>query len=274
RISPNLEEALRSLRSETTPRAIWTDAICIDQSNIQERGHQIGLMQNIHSFASNVVIWLGPATPATATGIDILSFLAGSDGFDGKCSWEHLSPALLCDGLNDVMGRPYFRRMWVVQEAALAGKIDMRIGDYSVPWQRGQAARRFLFRLKFAEISPKWEHAGLHEVDMRPLIEVLEMNVRQDYRERGHVLRPGLLDIAHHIRHRVASDRRDKIFALLGLSPDGFDIHGLVDYTMSTEEVFRAFHGLVEKECFPEMEDLDMDEEVGLDPDRALPRLA
>jgi hypothetical protein len=37
-ITKNLHEALQSLHNPETPRAVWADAICIDQSNIQERG--------------------------------------------------------------------------------------------------------------------------------------------------------------------------------------------------------------------------------------------
>lgn len=37
----------------------WIDQICIDQSNSQERGHQVGFMREIYKNASEVVVWLG-----------------------------------------------------------------------------------------------------------------------------------------------------------------------------------------------------------------------
>ena len=37
RISGNLDEALRSLRSEQDQRVLWVDSVCINQTDIQER---------------------------------------------------------------------------------------------------------------------------------------------------------------------------------------------------------------------------------------------
>ncbi|ORX98068.1 heterokaryon incompatibility protein-domain-containing protein, partial [Clohesyomyces aquaticus] len=40
-VTTNLYTALRRLRSENEPRVLWVDAICIDQSNLEERGVQV-----------------------------------------------------------------------------------------------------------------------------------------------------------------------------------------------------------------------------------------
>src|SRR5947209_1153949 len=50
-ITENLYLALQYLRSEETDRILWVDAICIDQANHQERGHQVQQMGNIYSLA-------------------------------------------------------------------------------------------------------------------------------------------------------------------------------------------------------------------------------
>lgn len=42
-ITPNCEAALRKLR-RTTTRLLWIDSICINQSSLEERGHQVKLM--------------------------------------------------------------------------------------------------------------------------------------------------------------------------------------------------------------------------------------
>jgi len=55
-----LAEALRARQSVSkTSAALWVDAICIDQENIQERGDQVQLMGHIYRNASQVIIWLG-----------------------------------------------------------------------------------------------------------------------------------------------------------------------------------------------------------------------
>ncbi|RYP44958.1 hypothetical protein DL768_008620 [Monosporascus sp. mg162] len=58
-ITENLSEALRHLRHRDEDRILWIDAICIDQNNIRERGHQVGCMGRIYSHAHQVLIWLG-----------------------------------------------------------------------------------------------------------------------------------------------------------------------------------------------------------------------
>jgi hypothetical protein len=38
---------------------LWIDAICIDQNNLAERGHQVERMGRIYDCATEVLIWLG-----------------------------------------------------------------------------------------------------------------------------------------------------------------------------------------------------------------------
>jgi len=54
--TPNLRLALAHL--EEGPY-YWIDALCINQSNDNERGHQVRLMTNIYRQASAVDVWLG-----------------------------------------------------------------------------------------------------------------------------------------------------------------------------------------------------------------------
>ncbi len=59
-VTSNLAEALQYLRYKNRSRILWIDAICVDQQNVQERGHQVSRMAGIFRGASPVVIWLGP----------------------------------------------------------------------------------------------------------------------------------------------------------------------------------------------------------------------
>lgn len=79
RISGNLDEALRSLRSEQEQRVLWVDFVCINQTDIQERVGQVNMMGEIYRQAAKVVVWLGMPTPVSQLGIEILSFLAGNE---------------------------------------------------------------------------------------------------------------------------------------------------------------------------------------------------
>ncbi|TRX93625.1 hypothetical protein FHL15_005597 [Xylaria flabelliformis] len=59
RVTANLYNILRSLRCQDVPRKIWIDAICINQSDLDEKGHQVRLMKRIYSKAQKTTIWLG-----------------------------------------------------------------------------------------------------------------------------------------------------------------------------------------------------------------------
>jgi hypothetical protein len=51
-ITASLRDVLRRVRLPNTPRNIWADQICIDQGNLEERGHQVKLMGKIFSRSS------------------------------------------------------------------------------------------------------------------------------------------------------------------------------------------------------------------------------
>jgi hypothetical protein len=56
----NLWQLLHCIRKPDEPLTLWVDAVCIDQNNVFERGHQVGIMGQIYTEATEVVVWLGP----------------------------------------------------------------------------------------------------------------------------------------------------------------------------------------------------------------------
>lgn len=42
---------------------LWIDAFCIDQTNNEEKKHQVLLIHRIYSAAQNVLVWLGLSEP-------------------------------------------------------------------------------------------------------------------------------------------------------------------------------------------------------------------
>ncbi|KAL8336435.1 hypothetical protein RB601_000308 [Gaeumannomyces tritici] len=62
KISPNLHEAIRHLRSARGRTFLWADAVCINQEDTAERGHQVSLMASIYRRARQTIVWLGDNT--------------------------------------------------------------------------------------------------------------------------------------------------------------------------------------------------------------------
>lgn len=113
-VGKNIEAALRQVRLSYLrggERAIWIDAICINQSNIQERSSQLRIMPYIYQKAQGVLISL--ATP------DVGSF---DVGFVGIPSLERICR-------ND-----YWKRLWIIQEVLLARRLTIYYHNDTASW--------------------------------------------------------------------------------------------------------------------------------------------
>lgn len=58
----DLYSFLKRLQREKEPTCVGIDAICIDQSDVTERSHQLGLMGQIYRGAELVSAWVGDDT--------------------------------------------------------------------------------------------------------------------------------------------------------------------------------------------------------------------
>lgn len=165
-VTTSLFEALRVFRySEgNKPRALWADNICINQNDTQERTHQIQLMRRIYSQATEVLIWLGIGRAETVEAdLNLVCQIAGRylEDHEGlrprealKASskrskppciwrvasskgWEVRTPIAAAAGPHDLynllplLGCRWFRRLWALQEVALARAA-------TAFWGRGQ----------------------------------------------------------------------------------------------------------------------------------------
>lgn len=62
RITESLKSALKYIRHPLARRVLWVDAVCIDQQDTEERGHQVQRMSQIYSQAKRVIVWHGEET--------------------------------------------------------------------------------------------------------------------------------------------------------------------------------------------------------------------
>jgi hypothetical protein len=66
RVQKNLFVFQRKIRSTIVQdQMIFVDAICVNQSELQERNNQVMLMGCIYQDAQKVLVWLGPAADKT-----------------------------------------------------------------------------------------------------------------------------------------------------------------------------------------------------------------
>lgn len=251
----NTYEALQGIRNETSARAIWVDAICIDQANATERAQQVAMMEDIYKCACNVINWLGPSTRNSDFGLKFLAVLFGEDDLASDPPWKRHGASIIRKGLNDILDRAYFQRVWVVQENALANKITLKVGQWELTLNKGADIYRAICRIKFAAISASWEEAGLQDINFSPLLEILDQSMMINRRAVGRPCREvTMLDTMYDMRRRKSTDRRDMLFAWRSLAPEEIRESFVVDYSKSADELYGELFEEVKKAYMKEME--------------------
>lgn len=146
-ITPSLHSALSRLRSRTNDKYLWADALCIDQrkGTNTERSSQVRIMDEIYAGAEQVVIDLGlveedlnsvlpdldryHAIPSTR-----YSLIMSSPNMTSALSLLHKENVPEVDAdfwvlFPRFMQRPWFTRVWIIQEFALAKAHHFMIGN-------------------------------------------------------------------------------------------------------------------------------------------------
>ncbi|RYP15780.1 hypothetical protein DL765_005506 [Monosporascus sp. GIB2] len=268
-VTANLLTALRHLRppAGAGATALWVDAVCINQQDLDERRHQVTMMRDIYASAERVIIWLGEEDAETDVldSIPLLAAQSRHQGVDAKLDQRLVDLMGRCAGffLGLVDRRPWFSRVWIIQELAMARRDPLVVcGRKSVSWSTLMKAWSFLARATFTEMGmvrrkgPQGGSQKLPEGDLSgegleergggdvEVLGMIKIDVLDDlYRtiksQGGESLRK-LLMIS---KTSEATDPRDRIYALLGLlKPDALEAHSedviIVDYRKPTSEVY------------------------------------
>ncbi|OAA55793.1 Heterokaryon incompatibility [Niveomyces insectorum RCEF 264] len=240
RIHENLAEALRSLRYEDASRTLWVDAVCINQTDIPERNKQVTRMADIYRLAHRVVAWLGPATNRSSVGLATLDQLGSQAEFTkqrlllntpGTTQKELHFPETVLPfaeatwrGVLDVIARPWFDRLWVIQEIQLAN-------------------RRAILCCGGAQATISWPHLrnaifSLY-VKVQPMLPAVRQRCNTLCSFAEHIVGEPLMGALLYTRGRLCRDPRDKIYALMGLLPDHEASAIRPDYAAPVADVYR-----------------------------------
>ena len=127
-VTKNLHDFLSVLHARRKKdKWFWADQMCIHQAHIEERNHQVSLMGKVYASAKEVYAFLGPG-PASSKW-----YLRNPDNFfpahvpDDQLDrrTEEISFAV------DMLSRPYWTRLWIVQELRLAQDVVFWCGDFT-----------------------------------------------------------------------------------------------------------------------------------------------
>ena len=179
-VTVNLEAALRHVRAEwagytgapdISSFRLWADAICINQSDLEERQQQVSAMRIIFHSARTVLAWLGIQDYGLAFGAirDIRKEAArlksrGHDLANSRLDWlkayTNLTGQQLGDkfhddsfytatwqNIRDLLQASYWGRVWILQEAVLARQLLLITPSSVLSWSTMSAVARGMYFL-------------------------------------------------------------------------------------------------------------------------------
>jgi hypothetical protein len=240
-VAPNLETALRNIRTLGN-FCLWVDAISINQRDDLEKNVQVQLMNEIYFSADEVVIWLGEATPRSTLAIKHLNSLIIQLP-DGRTAINRTYPvkdpryAAAWTALGqDLMKRPWWKRMWVIQEIALAKRAFVLCGQDILVFEKLAMGCDMAF------------HNDLHIFygDEDGFLTYWNLKHQQNYRQkktRGEPLH--LHELLVNNVSCSATDPRDIVFSLMGLATDIEDAEDLIPEYSDKTLVERLYTNLV-----------------------------
>ncbi|KUJ13497.1 HET-domain-containing protein [Mollisia scopiformis] len=200
-VTQNLYKALSHLRHRSIDRILWVDAVCINQYDTMEKERQIRFMAKIYAQASCVVVWLGECADNSDQALEEIRVAAG-----GKKSSNQSNLTMIHKAVSSLLQRPWFRRIWVLQEVAAARHVLITCGSAETD---GYAFCSGVSLLDFYN----------NDLDLQSLVRSVIYLIREAIFRPGYATSESgeLVDMYH---TREATKLHDKVFALLGMSSD------------------------------------------------------
>ncbi|KAH7177097.1 heterokaryon incompatibility protein-domain-containing protein [Dactylonectria macrodidyma] len=235
-IGGNLACALRHLRFQDKERVLWVDALCINQDNNVEKSVQVKRMGRIYSFASRVVVWLGPEDGDNAHAISVAQDLGDevevtvdgsllpAPGASQSDWWDPLLPLRFDErtwsAFLSLFQRNWFSRVWVVQETLLANRHTIvHCGRLTIQWVTLQKAMAVLAAKRN---SPS---------DLKSTLQYQGFGILSPARRT-------LLRLLSFARHRQCKEPHDKLYGILSLLSRPMTVLISPDYTLPPYQAF------------------------------------
>ncbi|KAF4466089.1 heterokaryon incompatibility [Fusarium albosuccineum] len=248
-ITANLEIALRRLSSwfqenhfvdEDGTVSMWIDSICINQDDVTEKSSQVSKMGDIFSRATRVIAWLGEASDDSDAAVECLRFLAGLNPATIQLERVENHPGLAAGpALCRWFQRPYFKRIWILQELVLAKRVNLVCGMASIDGDSATQALEAFEKLQDFDVKrllssiysePSWLFYGELPTAMFRMRTSFANDKKFHLAQRLVIFRN---------RGLQASDKRDYIYGYLSIGPDAEQLDIQPDYSQPWPSVFQ-----------------------------------
>ncbi|KAF7854534.1 uncharacterized protein EAF02_011709 [Botrytis sinoallii] len=255
-------------------RYVWIDSVCINPEDPMDRTAQISMMPKILKKARNVIIGLGKKDVFTSDAVKALKTLSlvphdewsNLVSLDWDCQEQYfhrlnIVPLQLRSWLSLIafFNRPWFSGIWAVQEVTIGNDVIVACGKEIIPWETISKALSFLAHtewykelqtnrlIKFPRNALKGRRLKRHQILLNSEIgfkmAVIQLESTRAGSESTQIL-PLFRYLLRAHRYCEASDKRDIIYALLGLPrkdtlpftrfPDVLS----VDYEVAAQDIY------------------------------------
>jgi hypothetical protein len=228
-VADNLGDAIRNVRRKDEARVVWIDALCINQSSLGERSHQVLLMRDIYTNSKMTLICLDIKSSINSGNVDwqmayiAILLVAGwcdindwnlNEVFDPWYKQSEFPPLKKkCKAiLNRLFSCKWFQRLWVIQEVVLSAEAVFIVDSMEWDWHWvGVAACRLSASVK--------EIREFTDDSQRGVYQAGQMWIWTRWRRKDNII-PTLLDSMEIFKLALATDPRDLIYGLLGISKE------------------------------------------------------
>ncbi|KAL7935867.1 heterokaryon incompatibility protein domain-containing protein [Trichoderma chlorosporum] len=216
-VGKNLLDALHFLRSRVTSkdvcRLFWIDAICINQSNVEERNRQIRIMDQIYFRAGTVVVWLGSKYSESQK--EMMSGQKLEKDKKPKENAPRSDSSTQQKMVRLLRTDLYWGRLWILQEIGRAKRLRVCYGTEESTWE------------DFMQL------IAMHNGDGATGPLRLDSLLRKEKYNDSHTLKR----LLEEHREAICSEPRDKIYGLVGLASDAARFP--MDYKKSLYDVWK-----------------------------------
>jgi hypothetical protein len=240
-VTRNLEIALRHLRLPDKGRALWIDALCIDQDDFAERSAEVSRMGTIYGRASQVIVWLGSGSEDSTLAMGTLHRIGQEVVYDEagrRVSARYCTETALLEdndcaimdtrenwiAVKNVFDRDWFKRLWVIQEIKLASHAVVKLGYCDIPLR--------MFESAFYGI---WAYVTQH-------IKVFD---QIDFPRSAFLMGRGpsytLVPLINYTKFSLCSNSGDRVYAIMSLLDPRHRLGIEPDYRLRPEKIYKDF---------------------------------
>lgn len=257
-ITTNLHHALVNFRLADRSRLVWADAICINQTDLTEKAHQLRLIHRVYSSATKVLVWLGPPDAHTDVAMDTLGQIGAAFAQDLSIQEDQLDWHVINRGRDPVqarkvgfkglpspdslnwislfhlLNRPWFQRIWVIQEIYFSRKHEFYCGARHTSLAPLYYAQDWIITNQYSlDVAMLRDHHAAFTGASANLLIMLDDKQagRKDNIQVDSLLASGL--------RFKATDPKDMVYALMNVPVFIRDCPGLVpDYRLPLWEIY------------------------------------